>query len=77
MFYKLVFFNLFNMKTMFRIVLLMFTGLVFSFCKQEPQIWEKKSLEQLAGDYIASNPDHFSEFDKLIEATDKIGRAHV
>jgi len=57
------------MRAIIRFVFLLATGLIFSFCKQEAQIWEKKSLEQLAGDYIASNPDQFSEFNKLIEVT--------
>jgi uncharacterized surface protein with fasciclin (FAS1) repeats len=55
--------------TKLRIVLLLIASMIFSFCKEEPQIWKKKSQEQLAGDYIASNPDQFSEFEKLIEAT--------
>ena len=63
------FINSINTGTKFRIVLLLIASMVFSSCKQEPQVWSKKSQEQLAGDYIASNPDQFSEFQKLIEAT--------
>lgn len=48
---------------------MVFTSLIFSSCKQEPQVWKLKSQEQVAGDYIASNPDQFSEFEKLIEVT--------
>jgi uncharacterized surface protein with fasciclin (FAS1) repeats len=63
------FINSNNIGAKFRFILLLIASMVFSFCKQEPQVWEKKSLEQLAGDYIASNPDQFSEFQKLIDAT--------
>jgi uncharacterized surface protein with fasciclin (FAS1) repeats len=45
------------------------TSTVLYFCKEEPQVWTKKSEELLAGDYIASIPDQFSEFEKLMEAT--------
>ena len=58
------------MRAIVKIMFLLTTGLIFSFCKQEAQIWEKKSLEMPAGDYIASNPEQFSEFEKLMEETD-------
>lgn len=38
-------------------------------CAPDPQVWEPKSTEQVAGDYIKNNPDKFSEFGKLIEKT--------
>ena len=38
-------------------------------CSQDPQIWDLKSTEQVAGDYITNNPDQFSEFGKLVEIT--------
>ncbi|MCK4746892.1 MAG: fasciclin domain-containing protein, partial [Bacteroidales bacterium] len=45
--------------------------MVFNFCAEEPQLWKVESQEQVIGDYIASNPDQFSEFEKLIEVTGK------
>ena len=56
-------------KSKFRFILLLMTSMVVNFCAEEPQLWEVKSQEQVIGDYIASNPDQFSEFEKLIEAT--------
>lgn len=53
----------------FAFLFLLFTSLLFSSCKEEPQVWKVTSQEQVAGDYIASNPDKYSEFQKLIEAT--------
>lgn len=38
-------------------------------CENEPQIWNKKSDEMVAGDYILANKDQFSEFGKLVEMT--------
>ena len=37
--------------------------------KDDPQLWSINSQEQLAGAYIYSNPEQFSEFIKLIEFT--------
>jgi uncharacterized surface protein with fasciclin (FAS1) repeats len=54
-------------KIMF--VLLIMISFIFSNCGEEAQLWAPKSQEQLAGDYIASNPDQFSEFEKLMKAT--------
>jgi len=36
-------------------------------CKDEPQLWKVDSEDQVIGDYIADNPDQFSEFEKLVE----------
>ncbi len=36
-------------------------------CQEEPQLWKVDSAQQVIGDYIASNPEDFSEFEKLIE----------
>lgn len=38
-------------------------------CKEDPQYWVVDSVDQVIGDYIASNPDKYSEFEKLIEIT--------
>lgn len=64
-------FSLFKFLIRYKFVFffMVFTSLLFSFCKQEPQVWKLKSQEQVAGDYIASNPDQYSEFEKLIELT--------
>lgn len=58
-----------NIGAKFRIVLLLITGIILCFCKEEPHIWEKNSEELLAGDYIAGNPEQFSEFEKLMVVT--------
>ena len=50
-------------------ILLLFIVLSFTFCGDDPQIWKVKSQEQLAGDYIANNPDNYSEFEKLMNVT--------
>lgn len=42
---------------------------IFTHCAEEPQYWETNSREQLAGDYINSNPDLYSEFGKLMRET--------
>jgi len=47
----------------------LFIGFLLSYCAPEPQEWAKKSNEQVAGDYIANNPDLYAEFGKLIEVT--------
>ena len=46
-----------------------FLCFLYSSCNQEPQEWAKKSNEQVAGDYIESNVELYSEFGKLIEMT--------
>lgn len=60
------------MKTCFSfkfVVLFMFlTSLLVNSCKVEPLMWEIKSTEQVASDYIESHPE-FSEFAKLVEVT--------
>jgi uncharacterized surface protein with fasciclin (FAS1) repeats len=38
-------------------------------CVQDPILWNPKSTDMLIGDYVASNPDEYSEFAKLIELT--------
>lgn len=42
--------------------------LLFS-CTQHPMFWQEISKEQLAAEYIVSNPEQFSEFTKLMELT--------
>ena len=63
--------NLFlkTIKPVFRFLFILFASLIFCFCKEEPQVWTKKSQELLAGDYISSNPEKFSEFEKLMKVT--------
>jgi uncharacterized surface protein with fasciclin (FAS1) repeats len=55
-------------KFIFRLGLLSLIITGFTFCTQEPRLWEIKSTEQVASDYIKNNPD-VSEFSKLIEMT--------
>ncbi len=50
------------------ILFMVFTSLLFSFCTQQPTLWNVKSTEQVASDYIKSKPE-FSEFAKLVEMT--------
>ena len=40
---------------------------IFFACAEEPQIWKTKSKDLVATDYIASIPEEYSEFSKLIE----------
>lgn len=47
---------------------LIISGLFFTFCTPEAQLWQLKSEEQVAGDYITNNAD-YSEFAKLVELT--------
>ena len=49
------------------IVLFLTALLILNSCKEEPQLWKVDSEQQVIGDFIASNPDDFSEFNKLIE----------
>ena len=66
---KYYFLKSFNISTNYRFALILLLGFLCTFCAEEPQIWNVKSKEQLAGDYISSNPDQFSEFSKLMEDT--------
>ena len=50
------------------IVFLLLIGTLISACKEEPQLWKLKSNEQVAYDYINSNPE-YSEFAKLVQIT--------
>jgi uncharacterized surface protein with fasciclin (FAS1) repeats len=52
----------------FGILFMLFTSLLVNSCQEEPKLWEVKSTEQVASDYIESHPE-FSEFAKLIEVT--------
>lgn len=47
----------------------MLVSIIFSFCSQEPQLWNPKSQDLLIGDYVAQYPDNFSEFNKLLDET--------
>lgn len=43
--------------------------LILCSCTQHPMFWQEISKEQLAAEYIVSNPEQFSEFAKLMELT--------
>lgn len=45
-----------------------FSSLFFTQCTQDPQYWKVASTDQVAGDYISSNPE-YSEFEKLVQLT--------
>ena len=50
------------------VVVLLFTIIiVLPSCKEEPQLWKVNSEQQVIGDFIADNPDEFSEFNKLVD----------
>jgi uncharacterized surface protein with fasciclin (FAS1) repeats len=51
----------------FKYVLLLCAVLAMTSCKEEPQLWEPGSEQLVIGDYIATNPDQFSEFGKLAD----------
>ena len=48
---------------------LVLISLLLSYCADEPLYWKLRPDEQNVGDYIANNPDQFSEFAKLMELT--------
>jgi uncharacterized surface protein with fasciclin (FAS1) repeats len=52
--------------TSIALILAVFACLPLTNCKEDPQLWLKKSYEQVAGDYIANNSE-FTEFTKLVE----------
>lgn len=52
----------------FVLLFIFFTGWFFNSCQEEPKLWDVKSTEQVASNYIQSQPE-FSEFSKLIEVT--------
>jgi uncharacterized surface protein with fasciclin (FAS1) repeats len=53
----------------YRIVFLLMASIIFNSCADEPQIWKVESQEQVIGDFIATHPEQFSEFGKLVENT--------
>jgi uncharacterized surface protein with fasciclin (FAS1) repeats len=55
-------------KTKFRFALLAMSFMLFTFCSQDPNLWKVDSTNQVASDYINSNPE-FSEFAKLVQLT--------
>ncbi len=52
-----------------KILLIIFIAFLIVSCTNEAQLWEPKSQQLVAADYISHNPDQFSEFDKLMKAT--------
>jgi len=57
-----------NNKNNIRLITLIMSALLFSFCSQDPNLWKKESVNMVAIDYINSTPE-FSEFAKLVELT--------
>jgi uncharacterized surface protein with fasciclin (FAS1) repeats len=57
-----------HFKYKFLSVFILLTGILFNSCVEEPKLWDIKSTEQVASDYIESHPE-FSEFAKLVEVT--------
>jgi uncharacterized surface protein with fasciclin (FAS1) repeats len=58
-----------KIKLYIGVLMLFFLGAILSGCTEEAQVWDAKSPELLIGDYIADNPDQYSEFQKLMVAT--------
>lgn len=54
-------------KYKYLLIVIFAAGIILSSCKEEPQLWKVDSEEQVIGDFIAANPDEFSEFNTLIE----------
>jgi len=48
-------------------VLLLPAVLTLSACREEPQLWKTTSEQQVIGEFIAAQPDQFSEFEKLVD----------
>ncbi len=55
-------------KAIFKLGLLSIIAAGFTFCTEQPKLWEVDSTDQVASDYIASKPE-FSEFAKLVQMT--------
>lgn len=51
--------------SVFLLILLVF----FNSCKEEPHLWTVGSESQVISEYVSNNPEQFSEFYKLIQAT--------
>lgn len=66
-----------NHKYLVKFILLFMISMIFSSCKEEPQLWRVDSSEQVIRDYIYSNPDQFSEFEKLVSITGMDGLLNV
>lgn len=52
-----------------KFVLLITTFVVLNSCKEEPILWKVDSAKQVIADYVASNPEQYSEFNELIQMT--------
>ena len=50
------------------VIVTILTSFIFISCSEEPKLWNLKSTEQVASDYIKSKPE-YSEFAKLVEVT--------
>ena len=62
-------FRLSNGLKPFHFLLLLVCLIFISNCAEDPLYWKLRPDEQTVGDYIANNPDQYSEFTKLIELT--------
>lgn len=56
-------------KFKFLFLMLILVNFLFVFCSEDAKLWEVKSQDQVAADYIKSHPEQFSEFAKLIDLT--------
>jgi len=56
-------------KSRVALLLLLLSGMVFTYCQEDPKLWELKADQQLITEYVMNNPDRFSEFGKLLEST--------
>jgi len=64
---KIFFTTHLSFRCIYGFVLLISIAVLFNSCKDEPQIWKVDSEDQVIGDYITSNPDEYSEFEKLVD----------
>lgn len=64
-------------KSCIRFLILVFISLLCHSCREEAQLWRVASEEQVIRDYISSNPEQFSEFEKLMNITGMGGLLNV
>jgi uncharacterized surface protein with fasciclin (FAS1) repeats len=61
--------KLFFFKIAERLILVLLVIFLFR-CTEDPTLWKINSKQQVISDFIASNPDKYSEFNKLLESVD-------
>jgi uncharacterized surface protein with fasciclin (FAS1) repeats len=59
---KLFFLRIAELPILVLLVIILFR------CTEDPVLWKVKSEQQVISDFVASNPDKYSEFNKLLES---------